>query len=373
MNVFYALRETNQYIEKIRSLDKRDEDILVSIIGGMGFLHILDLNQFKKIYLVDKSENQIEYCKTIIDIIINSENIEEFRSYISMKKKIEFSKKTRESLYNFYYGFERQENPERLIKDDKIIFIDKEDIMTNNFFFWKFGKWALSCNESFLSLKKSIYNSEIIYILDKVEKFVSEHDFEKKNVILLGSNCDGYPYNYNSIFQIGVMSNRNPTIKILTILTWIRHINIDLRSSHLNCLQNIVPFTKDKNVLEIKTHLDCFFSKKELECNTHQLVNIVDFMNYIRFPGTFNLLLYHISLPLENKYKIKEFINKCSLLDPPKILFLNQSKILRLSEFMEIFSKSDLKFTHRIKSVDFYGVSDPIRGYSIYLERITNK
>jgi len=359
--IYYATRESESYLDRISKISSIFEPhCLVSVIGGMAFLHAIG-PATTELILFDMDKDAIAYCKTIISLIKASNNIEDFISMIfgctvnsngefeALIDRESFSSLLDSSTFESYKRIFGSFETDLEQRTSRLQITDTQESMIMHFsgnthkymhFNWLFGRFAFENNESFLALKNKLSNISISY------KCCLAKNLNPKEVVLghqqyylLMSNCESFSQSIfnETIYEYVVDNNAVP----FTYIGWGKCIHNNANKNHRDAVEKISRITTGRNVLESKTYLGYNFTKSEINPKLHEPIILEELQDKIKnFVGK-DIFLYHISLdpklPIEEKRE--QFTNMLKKIKDnfKTIIILEWQRSLSTDELMKLF------------------------------------
>jgi hypothetical protein len=351
-------RESSYYV----LLKPKAAHVLVACIGGMSWLNFIT-QETRRVILIDRSDLQVEYCRLILYWIDKANDIFDFLSSLSSTKVDREKGLTSACLTDEY------EKPDVPADLERVYRVQRE-WSTNLKFFegwygktgvftWHFGEdWPFSNlhdNESFLLVKKVLASVPVeVHNIGMEEYDYSQAVIPTCRTYVMASNADNQFYTQGDQIYERVLETMRDKI-IYVFHSWRRTVELLPELHHLDAVRKIKPFTKNKVVLEFKTHLGFHFTDAELESTKHVLADINDpIITSFRKTGEQSVLFYHISLadPRKERDKIADMIR----LGAPKfarIVILDRKNFLDF--WLHVFRLNDMFSKLQIIRLDMSG------------------
>lgn len=367
--IYHGSRDADTYLEKMIKIKNCDiEHNIMSVCGGMSFLHAIGKN-LKKLIVVDRDLENMSHSKAVIDLMkLSADRVSFIRNLIGhevivLNNQVIVGSKINKKTFSDEWWF-----PEKVsdcvvkAKYGSVILNYKDRSLSINNYNILFGYGFLETEKTYSETRECINNLDIVYLNEDF----SNIDYSEKNIgnihcFLLVSNCDNPLYTPSDNIIRRVMKTLSGSIDYIS---WNRYIKIRPNKNHFDAVRKISRFTSDRDVVELKTYLGYSFLTDELSAKNHIIISSISEIN----ESMNDTFLYHISLTANNSEYLQNIllIFEKIMSKFKRIIFFEFVENIDLCDVLKIFIKQGFNCGYEISSISWTGGKDSIsRSYII--------
>jgi hypothetical protein len=293
--IYYATRESPEYLRACHQIAENDEPHdLVSVIGGMSFLHAVG-DGTRSLKLVDNSKEQVEYALNILRLINEAKSLADFQRAVE----------------------EAMPPPRRLLgwilpaspRNPIVHFSHSPSQPLKHFhFYWNFGFGNFASERAFAKLQANLRRLRPSVVVGDLS---SEAVGTDGPLCVLTSNCDQPLYTKGeTVFRNIIQQTKRKMVYLAWSGRKLRRIELNVEDPHADAVKKVSRFTEGKTVDEIKTFAGHSFSHVELKATGYTRFSFEEFLARFRDGSNSTgsqCLLYHISLREPSPTQLRDF------------------------------------------------------------------
>jgi hypothetical protein len=336
--IYYANRDSVQYLKKKPA---NHDHCLISVAGGLGFMHFLSENT-QKLIVVDKDIDNLKYNKFIFSLARMSNSLDEF---IDMIKNHNIDTITNADIKDSIFYLNTPPNV--------TLYYDCTTNVTKctNSFHWLFGDKhpysAFYNNESFKNIKKVADVSFMNIGLEELNYSL----YQQSNTYVYVSNADWPCFTPSDQILHHIISSMKQNSELYYI-SWERSLTLRSDKHHQDAVAKLEMYTQGRRVIEIPTYAGYQFTKNELNSAYHRIVH---FNENPTQDGVCDCLLYHISLQTENKKMLAQTYFKDILGSFRRIIIIDHCSLTTPDEWLRWLCEINMHFSYKIVGLEFSG------------------
>lgn len=354
--LYLANRDKPEYLSKTFPFPHR----LVSVIGGLGFLSFVS-ELTSDVVLIDSNPEQISYCEVILALIAAIPDLERFTEIIGA------------------YGIPSEDNltfirqilcPEKYetykrtilhtLSSNSIRYFEFEYLEPLKFY-WRisesFPYSPFSSQERYRGLH-DFFSTHQIRVVEGQLQFLDYTDIfttQVANVFCI-TNADFQLYTPSELILERIIST-SPRPCGINYHSWHRSFWLRFDQHHADALAKIVPYTKNRRVVEICTYAGYSFNKDDLRALSHTLIGSAESSQFKTYTSPSDTLVYHISLSPTDSTKeesAKKILNDARG-NFTRIVILDHCRAEEQVVWLQWITQLHLHHSYRVSGLDWSG------------------